>query len=387
MKKEEIKNVEKLSKRLKKAAQEKEKIVLYGDSDLDGIASVIILEESLQEMKLNPFFVYFPDRFKEGNGLSFQAIEYLKKKVSSKFLLILLDSGITNFDTIKKAEQDGIEVIIIDHHQPLKKLPKASLIIDPKQDGDNYFFKNLANAGLTFKISEYLLKDKIKKNKRKSFLELTALATISDMMERVEDNDFFIKEGLKFLKKTERKSLVLLKDFFESKISIEEKAQKIISLLNVGEIINHKAEGYILLKSNDEAEIKKIINKLFKKNEERHVKISKLIKEVENNIFNEDDFIFQCSSEWDQSVLGAVASRICQKTKKPVFLLKKNKNDSKGTVRAPLGFNVVDIMNNYSDLLQSFGGHPPAAGLSIKNENIEIFKKKLKEYFHSKKYN
>jgi single-stranded-DNA-specific exonuclease len=379
---EKIKNIEKLSKRLKKAVEGKEKIVLHGDSDLDGIASVIILEEVLKEMGLDSCFIYFPDRFKEGHGISFQAIEYLNKKISGNFLLILLDSGITSFDQIEKIEQDGNEVIVIDHHQPLGKLPKASLIVDPKQKGDKYFFKNLANTGLVFKIAEEILSDKLNKNKTKNFLELTALATISDMMERAHDNDFFIKQGLNSLKKTKRKGLILLKDFFQEDISIKEKSQKIISLLNVGEIIEHKAEGYSLLKSENEEEIKTIIKKLFNRNEERHLKINDLIKEIQETISFKDKFIFEYNDRWDESILGAVASRLCQKTKKPVFLLKKYKDYSKGTARAPLGFNVVDIMNNYSDLLKSFGGHPPAAGLSMKNENIENFKKKLTEHFN-----
>ncbi len=380
-----IKNIEKAAERLKKAAENKEKIVLHGDSDLDGIASVIILKETLENIGADVSFVYFPNREgDEGHGLSFKAIDYLRKKIKTNFLLVVLDSGITSFEQIRKAEELGIEVIIIDHHQPFENLPEASLIVNPKQKEDEYYFKNLANAGIVFKLSEEILKKEVNDEKMKSFLELTALATISDMMEQVDDNEFFIEKGLDSLKNTKRKSLKILKKATEKSASIKETAQKIISLLNVGKIINHKAEGYNLLISKDENEINKIIKNLIAKSKEKHFKTEKIIKEIDDKKCFSDNIIFEYSNKWDVSLLGSVASKLCQKKEKNVFLISVGKSKSRGAIRTLKGVNAVDIMLKNSDILEKFGGHPPAAGFVIKNENIEKFKKRLIEYFKGK---
>ncbi len=379
---EKIKNIDKAAERLKKAAKNKEKIVLHGDSDLDGISSVVILKEALQEIKADVSFVYFPDRGgKEGYGLSFEAIDYLKKEIKANFLMVVLDSGITSFEQIKKAENSGIEVIVVDHHQPFENLPDASLIVNPKQIKDNYFFKNLANAGIVFKLVEEIFKNEIPLEKKDSFLELTALATISDMMEQEKDNKFFIEKGLKSLENTQRKSLKILKEAVKKGSSIKETAQKMIALLNVGKIINHKAEGYNLLVSQNNDEIKKIIKKLIVRSNEKHLRVEQIMKEIESKSNFSENVIFEYSNEWESFLLGSVASKLYQKTKKTVFLLSVGKEKSKGAVRAPSDVNAVDVMLKNSDILETFGGHPPAAGFVVKNENIEEFKKRLIEYF------
>ncbi len=379
-----IKNIEKVAERLKEAAKNKEKIVLHGDSDLDGIASVIILKETLEEIKADVSFVYFPDRGgEEGYGLSFEAIDYLKKELENNFLMVILDSGMTSFEQIKKAENSGIEVIVVDHHQPFKDLPDASLIVNPKQTGDNYFFKNLANAGIAFKLVEEILGNEMSLEKKDGFLELTALATISDMMEQEKDNKFFIEEGLKSLENTKRKGLKTLKESIKETSSIKETAQKIIALLNVGKIINHKAEGYNLLVSQNDEEIKKIIKSLIVRINEKHLRVEQIMKEIETKGNFSENVIFEYNSQWEASLLGSVASKLYQKTGKTVFLLSVGKDKSKGAVRAPSDVNAVDVMSKNSDILETFGGHPPAAGFVVKNENIEEFKKRLIEYFDS----
>ncbi len=379
---EKVKNIDKAAERLKKAAENKEKIVLHGDSDLDGISSVVILKETLEGIKADVSFVYFPDRGgEEGHGLSFQAIDYLKKEIKNKFLMVILDSGTTSFEQIKKAEDSGIEVIVVDHHQPFNNLPDASLIVNPKQIKDNYPFKNLANAGIVFKLAEEILGDEMSLEKKDSFLELTALATISDMMEQEKDNKFFIEKGLKSLENTQRKSLKILKEAIKESSSIKETAQKMIALLNVGKVINYKTEGYDLLVSQNDKEIKKIIKSLIFRINEKYLRVEEIMKEIEAKGDFSENVVFEYSSQWETSLLGSVASKLYQKTKKTVFLLSVGKDKSKGAVRAPSNVNAVDVMLKNSDILEAFGGHPPAAGLTIKNENIEEFKKRLIEYF------
>jgi len=379
-----IKNLEKAAEEIKEAGAKKKKITLYGDADVDGTCSVVILEEALEELGFGNISVYFPDRDKEGYGLSFKALDYLGKKFGKDFLLILLDLGITNFQEIKEARKRGVGVILIDHHQPFSTLPEASLVVNPKQKEDKYPFKNFANAGLAFRLAEEMLREKIRTDRKNNFLELVALATIADMMEPKEDNEIFIKAGLESLQKTKRKGLEGLKEKFDGNLPIREIAQQMISILNAGEVIDHKTEIYNLLVCNDKKEAQGIVEVLIKKNNIKQEKIKAMLAEVENKISLSDPLIFESGEKWEIPLLGSIASKLCHKTKKPVFLLKKGKKKSRGAVRVPSDVNAVNVMEKYSDLLESFGGHPPAAGLSIKNENIEQFKQKLIEHFNSR---
>ncbi len=375
-----LKNVEKAAQRLRDAVKEKEEIVLYGDADLDGSASLVILKETLESLGAQIREVYFPDRGEEGYGLNIGALDYLQGKIEGKFILILLDLGITSFKEIKEAQERDIEVIIIDHHQPLEEVPQASLIVDPKQKGDDYPFKNLANAGVTFKLAQEILGSDFNKQE-KSFLELTALATIADMMEQAEDNEVFIEQGLESLKKTERVGLKVLKDLFKEEEGIREISQQMISLLNAGDIVDHKTVIYNLLIVSTKEEAQEIVADLMKKSEARQKKIALMVEEVENSQEFSSPVIFKVGQDWDVPLLGTVASKISHKVKKPVFLVKKSDFSSRGAVRMPSGLNAVDVMNKYSELLETFGGHPPAAGFTIKNENIEKFKEKLINHF------
>ena len=144
----EIKNLEKAAKRILKAVEFKEKVILYGDADPDGVISVIILKETLEEFGLKPVQIYFPDREKEGYGINEKALKVLKKKAPA--LLISFDCAMSNVKEVDLAKKNGFEVIIIDHHNPLPKVPKASIIVNPKQKGDKYSFKQLACAGITY---------------------------------------------------------------------------------------------------------------------------------------------------------------------------------------------------------------------------------------------
>lgn len=154
-----IKNIEKAAKRIIKAAEQKETIIIYGDSDLDGISSMVILKETIDNIsKFNNVFAFSPVR-NEGHGLSFQTLDFIKSKANSG-LIITLDCGITNFEEIKEAKESGFSVIVIDHHRPLENVPEADIVVAPKQKGDETTFKEYANVGLTFKLAKEILKEK-----------------------------------------------------------------------------------------------------------------------------------------------------------------------------------------------------------------------------------
>jgi len=378
-----IKNIEATADRIRQAIKDKERIVLYGDADLDGTSSVIILKESIEAIGGEVFYVYFPNRGKEGYGLNDKALKLIKEMVGDdKILLIMMDCGISNFNEAKTAKKLGIDLIIIDHHQPHDKLPEAVLIVGPKQEGDDYPFKDFANAGIIFKLAEELT-GKMFINLRKSFSELAALATISDMMRQEEDNKELISEGLVHLENTERLGLKIFwtEKTFEEGISIRDIAQKIVSLLGASDIVAHKTEAYIILTSEDEGEIKELIKKLIERNNQKQIMVAEMVEEVSKNVSPDDTIIFYGKEQWIIPLLGSAGSKLENAFKMPVFLYNKGELTSRGAVRMPQGINAVDVMAQSSDILVEYGGHPPAAGFRIDNNNLDKFEGRLREYF------
>lgn len=375
----EIKNLKKAAKRILKAIKSKENIILYGDADLDGAASVIILKETIQSLGGKISAVYFPDREKEGYGITEAGLNYLKN--FSPALLITLDIGISSFKEAILAKKMGFELIIVDHHEILDKVPEAEIVVDPKQKNDKYPFKSFAAAGIAFKLSEALLKDKTTDNLKKNFLELVALATIADMMPQESENKIFISEGLQSLKKTWRPGI---KVFFETKEfenfpEVSQKVYKIISVLNVRDVKYRMPACFRVLTVSSLPEAKKIVKTLLAKNEKRKEKIKATTQDVEKMMSEEGEeaIVFEGGSKFDLSLLSAVASIICHQYKKPTFLFKKMAKESQGTVRTPSDTNSVVLMQKCKKLLLTYGGHPHASGFRIKNENLEKFKKCL----------
>jgi len=369
----EIKNLKKAGERILKAIENKEKILIYGDADLDGVCSAIILKETIQSLGGKIKEIYFPDREREGYGISEIALENLKKYAPA--LLIALDCGISNFKEVKIAKEIGLEVIIIDHHEVLDELPKADIIVDPKQKGDNYPFKNLATVGIVFKLSQEILKEKLSEAMRQNFLELVALATLADMMPQERENKLMTDEGLELMKNSFRPAFRVFPLFFK----IPQEIHKIISILNVRDMENNFPASFRLLTSKDENEAKLLFEKLIEKGKERKEEIKKMIEEIESQVSKEDPIIFYGSKNFQFSLIPAVASQICQNFKKPTFIFKIGEKESQGTVRSPPEINSVELMKKCKDLLISFGGHPQASGFRIKNENLEKFKKCLIE--------
>ena len=377
----EIKNLKKASNRILKAIKNKEKIIIYGDADLDGTASVVILEEAIKNLGGNIAAVYFVDRENEGYGINKNALSFLKR--FSPALLIALDLGINNFEEVKIAKKLDLETIIIDHHQVIGSLPEASIVVDPKQKGDDYPFKEFAAAGLAYELTRVMLKDKMSNSLDNSFLELAALATIADMMIREKENKEYIEKGLQSLKDTQRLGLKVFFEINSLKILKEkEKVQKIVSALNVSEIKNHLTEAYLLLTCQSERKAENLAEQFLERNEIRRFRIKDIVEQVEERILDSpDSIIFEGDIGWPNILIGSVASRVCNKHKKPTFIFRKRKENSMGAVRVPSGMDAVKAMKSCQKLLITFGGHAPAAGFTVKNENLEEFKECLIKYF------
>jgi len=374
-----IKNLKKASNRILKAVKDKENIILYGDNDLDGATSVIVLKEAIITLGAKISAVYFPDREHEGYGITEQALK--KLKIFSPGLLIALDCGISNFKEIKLAKKIGFDVLVVDHHKVLKKAPEADIVVDPKQDSDNYPFKEFAAVGIVFKLTELLLKNKMSSNLRKSFMELVALATIADMMPQIDENKEFIEEGLSDIENSWRPGI---KVFFELKFLKEydfrQKISKIISILNVRDVQNGIPVAFRILTEPSIEEVRKVIPELQIKTEERKLKIQRVVAVTKLKVLKSNlPIIFEGGSDWDYTIISPVASQLCNYFKKPTFIFKKLKNESQGTVRSTHEIDSVSLMEHCKECLITYGGHAQASGFRIKNENLEKFKNCLIE--------
>jgi len=380
----EIKNIKKAAARIKKAAGNKERIILYGDADMDGVSSVIILKEAIGNLggSFDNIRVYFPDRETEGYGINKKALNYLKKYAPALF--IALDCGIGNFQEVKIAKNLGFEVMIIDHHKVLGSIPQASVVVNPKQKGDKYAFKEFAAAGVVFKLAEALLGKKMHQSLRNNFLELAALATIADMMPKEKDNLEFLGVGLSSLKKSFRPGLRVFRSLHDDSGS-QALSQKIISACHAGGNKNHLNEGYLLLTAASEAKAEILARELIKKSYVRQERIKVIVEEIEEKVLKKmsDLIIFEGDRGWPILMAGPAASKICHVYRKPVFLYSRGRTTSQGAVRTPVGLDGVKAMMSCSKLLETYGGHPRAAGFRVKNKNLEKFERCLIRYFKS----
>lgn len=378
----EIKNLKKAGKRILKAVKEGERIVILSDSDLDGVVSAIIMQETLRNLKANIVEIYFPDRESEGYGISEKALLNVKRHAPA--LLVASDFGVGNLKEVKIAKKMGFETIIIDHHEILDKVPSPAIVIDPKQEGDKYPFKNFSASGLVFKLSEEILKERMGKCLKESFLELVAIATIADMMPLKEDNADFVLKGTATIEHTWRPGLKVLFEIENSdSLNLMQRISKVNSLLNIRNNQNEAPLAFRILVSPTEEEARKLSKDLIDYNLQKKVEIGKIKEEVEQKVLlKSEKIVFEGDSSWDLILLGTVAGILSRQFKKPVFLHKRYDEESQGGVRAPQGFNIVEAMKSCSDLLETYGGHPQAAGFKVKNENIEKFKEGLIEYFN-----
>ena len=338
------------------------KICIYGDYDVDGVMSVSILYKMLRE-SYNVIY-YTPHRVSEGYGLNKEAVHKLNK--DGVEVLILVDNGITANEEIKYANTLGMEVIIIDHHEPSGSLPLASVIINPKQIGCTYPFKEMCAAGLVYRFSVYFTN-----LENEEFLAYACIATICDVVDLVEDNRIIVSEGLKCVQKLENKGLL-----------------ELLKLVNKTDTITEETIGYYLGPALNAAgrldTAVKAINLIIEEDEEKASEIAELnnhrkelLKEAENFEIEEDSpFIIVYMKDLHESLAGILAGRICDKYNKPTLILTGD-DILKGSARSVDGFNLYKALAANKSLFTRFGGHEMAAGLTMSRINLETLKENL----------
>lgn len=415
-----LKDVEKAVERIQRALKNNERIVIYGDYDVDGVTSVTILYLYLKGLGAQVSY-YIPDRIGEGYGLSQEAIQLLDSYDVS--LIITVDTGVTAVKEVEFAKSLGIDVIVTDHHECQSILPDAVAVINPHRHDCEYPFKSLAGVGVIFKvicafetINSYGIEREAEavKSIYYRFADLTAIGTIADVMPIVDENRLIVKFGLAMLEKTERigiKALMEAASFganpnvrpvVENSVK-KNKPRKINSTyigftiaprINAAGRISSATKAVELLLSEDRVMAEKLAYELCDINYKRQIEENKIAEEayakIEKDITIDNQKVIVVSDdEWMQGVIGIVSSRITDKYGLPSILISfAGANDGisseldigKGSGRSIKGFNLVEALVDSQDLLVKFGGHELAAGLSIRRKDIDAFRERINEY-------
>ncbi len=361
-----MKNVKEAAKMI---SEEKNGAVIFADSDLDGVTSAIMLQKSI-ELIGGSACVYISDIENWGRGLTPKAVSAIEEESS---LIITLDCGMSSFEGVEEAKKKGFKVIVIDHHEPLEKLPCADLIINPKQEGDSYPFKKMANAGVVLFFLEELLQEKFLLLRRK-FMELTTIATVADMVPKEKDNKKILDEGLQLLENPQLPALRVLRRNIESDF-----VQKTTSLLNITERKGKVNYSYLFLSAEEESAAEEMLEDLFSARKERDDGIALAVNSVMQKVSEDSVIVFE-EVDAPSHYCGTIASHVISRVKKPTFIYVTEGDVSRGSVRAPSDFNSVKAMSHCSSFLLNFGGHPPAAGFLLKKKDLNKFKNCLIDY-------
>ncbi len=353
------------------------KISIYGDFDMDGIAATSLMLLVLRKLNADVDF-YIPNRLEDGYGLNKEGIKHLKEKGTE--LIVTVDCGISGVEAIEYAHELGMEVIVTDHHLPEKENP-ASIVIDPHAS-DSYPFKELAGVGVAFKLCQGLSKiSELSENFLLWNLDLVALGTVADVMPLIGENRIITALGLKIMNESRRPGIVSLLNsarFKKTKLQVWHISFVIAPRINALGRLGEAREAVDLLSTYSKPEAKSIAAKLEKYNKERKKLQEKIYKEVlellgSRNVEEKTGIIIS-GEDWHEGVIGIVASKIVEDFNRPTIIIAEKENICKGSGRSIPGFNIMACINELSDLLEKFGGHSQACGISIKKENIDIFK-------------
>lgn len=377
-----MKNMDQAVNRLCDAVFNNEKIVVYGDYDVDGISSVAMVYSFLKELTEHVEF-YIPDRYTEGYGISEKGVKWAAKNEFS--LMIALDCGIRAVDKVELANSLELDMIICDHHLPGEKIPEAIAVLDPKQSGCNYPFKELSGCGVGFKLLQgFCLQNTIPLERLFNYLDLVAVSIGSDIVPIVGENRVLTYYGLKKLNLAPSLGLKSLIDVSGMKkhLSISDVVFYIGPRINATGRLTHAKESVNLLISKSEADLADLSKMLNERNTERK-EFDKTITEEALKMIEEDfpdtKSCVLFKKDWHKGVVGIVASRCIDQYYRPTIILTESEGKATGSARSVRGFDVHEAIGKCRHLLEQFGGHTHAAGLSLPLENVAAFREAFEE--------
>ena len=368
--------------RVLKAIEDKEKVMIVGDYDVDGTCGASMLHLFLKNFSIDSD-IYIPNRIEEGYGISELAID--KAKEQDIKLIISVDCGITASEKVDYSNKLGIEFIICDHHQPPEKIPEALAVLDPLRVDCEYPFKYLCGTGVAFKLIQAVCSKLNMKSYAKSLLDFVAIATASDIVPIVDENRIFVSEGLKMLNANPRPSFKTLVESAGLQIGNINTTNIVFSVaprINAVGRLGDAKRAVELLTSIDESEQDELANTLNEENDKRR-EFDKSITEEAFKIYEDSDpqgtdqVIVLHNGEWHSGVIGIVAARLVEKYNKPSIVLTTVKGVAKGSARSINGFNIYEALRKCENMLIQFGGHYHAAGLEIEIDKIAEFRKEF----------
>ena len=379
-----MKDMKKATDRIKKAIDNKERIYIYGDYDVDGVSSTSILYLYFKSIGFQVKY-YIPNRLEEGYGINEEAIKKIHDDGCD--LIITVDCGITSVKEVDLANELGIDVIITDHHECQSEIPNAFAIVNPKQEECNYPFDMLCGCGVAFKMIQALTDEEEFKTSMFDYLEIVTLATICDIVPLIDENRIIVKNGLKLMKEGKNlglRELIKVCGIETNKIGSSHIGYSVGPRINASGRLGYSYLGVQLFTTDSEDEAKEIANILEAKNIERQIIESKMYKEAEDIIANDerykDDKVLVIANEgWQHGVIGIVASKLTEKYYKPTVLLTIEENEATGSARSIKGFSIFDALVSCKDLMNKFGGHEQAAGLSLNKEYIDELRRRINE--------
>ncbi|MGM9551648.1 MAG: single-stranded-DNA-specific exonuclease RecJ [Clostridia bacterium] len=380
-----IKDMDKAVKRINNAIENKEKITIYGDYDVDGITSTAVLVSVLSK-KGALVDAYIPDRQNEGYGVNCDAIEKIAKEGTK--LIITVDTGITAGDEVVFAQSLGVDVIVTDHHECKNTVPDAIAVVNPKRTDCDYPFKELAGVGVAFKLACALTDEEDGAEKiLDEYSDIVAVGTIADVVSLTGENRVIAGVGLEKLKKNPNLGLGEVIKTIGSNPKWNSSAVVSYSIaprINASGRMSSAMTAVNLLLTDDPVKASELALELDRENKERQNKESIIFEEavrmIEDEYYADKKVLILAKKGWHHGIIGVVASRICDKYQKSCILISIEEDKCKSSGRSMGGINLFEGLSKCADILENFGGHAYAAGFSIKEENIPELDRRLNEY-------
>lgn len=381
-------DMEKAVARLMEALEKKQKILVYGDYDVDGTTSVAMVYTFLRKYH-SQLDYYVPDRYSEGYGVSARGVEYAIENGFS--LIITLDCGIKAIEKVALGKKHQVDFIICDHHTPGEQLPDALAVLDPERDDSTYPFKYLSGCGVAFKLLQaFSIRNRIPFGELTCLLDLVAVSIASDIVPMVDENRVLAYFGLKKLNEepsTGLKAIITVSGIKDKPITVDDIVFKIGPRINAAGRMESGKQAVALLVSQDPEEAMLHCEKVNNHNQNRR-NIDKTItgealRELAtlSNKYRYSTLLY--NPKWHKGVVGIVASRIIEMHYRPTIILTESNGFATGSARSIPGFDLYMAISSCSDLLESYGGHMYAAGLTLKTENVQKLRDRFEEVVRS----
>ncbi|MEA3316048.1 MAG: single-stranded-DNA-specific exonuclease RecJ [Campylobacterota bacterium] len=367
-----FKDIDKATNRIIEAINSFETINIVGDYDVDGVTSTAIMVSFFADLGVEVNHI-IPNRFEHGYGLSPKILDMIEDG-----LVITVDNGISAYKSAKICKQRGLDLIITDHHTVADELPEAYAIINPKQNGCTFPFKEICGAQVAWYLCANIKKSLAIDYNLMKYFDFLVLAIVADIMPMVSLNQTMVKVGLRILEKSQRPAFIVLRERFELlTITEDDIGFKIAPLINCAGRMEDASIALDFLLAFDTIEANIQLDTLIELNEKRKLEQLDIFKDSKLQVNEDDKVIVVASERWNEGIIGIVASKLCEQYNKPAFVFKLNDNIAKASARSTSQTHLYNLIDSCKDKVIGFGGHKQAAGLSIKIEDLELFKIEL----------